>query len=343
MKTVSEPVTTYPDQQRLLEQIASMLPPNISLVNELADLLDISTDSAYRRIRGETELSFSETVTLCNRFHITFDSLVESDVNVVNFVYHDYKESLESFTSYFEGLCQELEQIRYAGVETKHMTFIGPGVPVLHFFHAPMLGPFKIFYWIKSMNLPDASFKSFNRDVMDSEIIELGKKVFEHYMHIPSTEIWTDSSVLGVIHQIRFCWDTGLFRSQEDALQICQEFRELLESIELEAEQGQKFVQRENGKEQGAAYHMYYSELEDENTCVHVQVGEQHAVYLGHLNHRYIKTTNESYAHTTQKWYEQLKKKSLLISASSASTRYQFFKRGHDHLKGVERHIKGAH
>ena len=44
-------------QTILMERIKDALPSNMSLVDELADLLQVSNDSAYRRMRGETALS----------------------------------------------------------------------------------------------------------------------------------------------------------------------------------------------------------------------------------------------------------------------------------------------
>jgi len=44
-------------QEILFQSIKTKLPPNISFVHNLSELLGISYDSAYRRIRGEKELS----------------------------------------------------------------------------------------------------------------------------------------------------------------------------------------------------------------------------------------------------------------------------------------------
>ena len=47
-------------QTAFFEQIKNSLPSNLSLVDVIADELEISNDSAYRRIRGEKMLSFEE-------------------------------------------------------------------------------------------------------------------------------------------------------------------------------------------------------------------------------------------------------------------------------------------
>ncbi len=326
----------------MLDQVAALIPQNVSLVNQLADILDISHDSAYRRIRGETELSFSETITLCNHYHITFDSLISTDVNVVSFIYNDYSKSLESLKNYFVGLRHEMDQIRSAPAQKKHITFLGPGIPVLHFFNSPNLGAFKIFYWIKSMDLADPRYKKFSTSNIDPVLIEAGQRIHDNYMHIPSTEIWTDYTMIGVMNQIRFCWDTGIFETKESAINVAEELKLLLETIQEQAEHGQKFVKTEDQMIKGAEFNLYYSELEDENTCIHVELDDFSTVYLGHLNHRFIKTSNKNYCKTTQEWYRSLEKKSILISRTSESARFQFFKRGFSQLNKLIDHISNG-
>ena len=51
----------------LMQRLKEALPPNISLVDALADLLEVSNDSAYRRIRGETALSIEEIAAICRQ------------------------------------------------------------------------------------------------------------------------------------------------------------------------------------------------------------------------------------------------------------------------------------
>ncbi len=55
-------------QIAFLKQIKNQLPPHLSLVDALADQLNISNDSAYRRIRGEKHLTFDEIQILCGAF-----------------------------------------------------------------------------------------------------------------------------------------------------------------------------------------------------------------------------------------------------------------------------------
>ncbi|HET6225931.1 MAG TPA: helix-turn-helix domain-containing protein [Bacteroidia bacterium] len=66
-------------QIAFIQLIKNSLPSNISLVDELSDLLKISSDSAYRRIRGESALSIEEITVLCKHFKLSFDSFINNN------------------------------------------------------------------------------------------------------------------------------------------------------------------------------------------------------------------------------------------------------------------------
>ena len=56
-------MTTTTAQDFLFQRIKALLPPNQTIVDAISELLNISSDSAYRRIRGETQLVFDGSVT----------------------------------------------------------------------------------------------------------------------------------------------------------------------------------------------------------------------------------------------------------------------------------------
>ena len=53
-------------QIQIFQHIKAKLPSHISLVDELAQVMDVSTDSAYRRIRGEKPISLEEIFFSCS-------------------------------------------------------------------------------------------------------------------------------------------------------------------------------------------------------------------------------------------------------------------------------------
>src|SRR5215212_7694719 len=64
-------------QQLFFNHIKSKLPVHLSLVDEVAELLAISNDSAYRRIRGEKPIGLDEIQMLCNKYQVSLDQLLQ--------------------------------------------------------------------------------------------------------------------------------------------------------------------------------------------------------------------------------------------------------------------------
>ncbi|MBA2329659.1 MAG: hypothetical protein H0V91_08575, partial [Flavisolibacter sp.] len=58
-------------QDTLFQRIKEKLSPNQSLADVISEILFVSNDSAYRRIRGETPLVLEEAQLLCQHFDIS--------------------------------------------------------------------------------------------------------------------------------------------------------------------------------------------------------------------------------------------------------------------------------
>ena len=103
----------------------------MTLVDSIADILEISNDSAYRRLRCETLLDIQELLILCNHFRISLDSLQISDV--VNFRYKPLPADSGSLPRYLEGILGEMKMIN--SVESKQIIFTAEDLPIFHYFN----------------------------------------------------------------------------------------------------------------------------------------------------------------------------------------------------------------
>ena len=68
-------------QVLFFQQIKSLLPPHLSVADEIAKVLDISTDSAYRRIRGEKPINFEDIQKLSAVYKVSVDQFLQIQTN----------------------------------------------------------------------------------------------------------------------------------------------------------------------------------------------------------------------------------------------------------------------
>ncbi|HET9745330.1 MAG TPA: helix-turn-helix domain-containing protein, partial [Chitinophagaceae bacterium] len=91
-------------QQQLFQLIKTRLPADASVADEVAKLLDISTDSAYRRMRGEKQVTFEEVYILANHFRVSLDQLMGIATGGFLFQGNIVNEKTYTFEQYLTGM-----------------------------------------------------------------------------------------------------------------------------------------------------------------------------------------------------------------------------------------------
>jgi hypothetical protein len=303
-----------PDYQLLfMERVKSMLPSHMVLSDVLAELLNISKDAAYRRIRGETSLSLDEVLLICERFRITFESL--SNPNAVTFQFKQLKPEIDSFKEYLQGMLSDLLRIR--SFENAEIIYAAEDIPVFHHFPHPLLSAFKTYYWMRSiMNIRELDGTRFTSGLIDASVLELGKQVYEVYMSIPSAEIWTDGTIGSTLDQIKYYWEAGLFEDAATGRAVCDEFIQELRTIQGYCELGTKHHK---------AFRFYHNDIMIGNNCVLIKAGSTRFCYLSHHSFNFMLTTDFAFSGETENWLDNMMKRSMLISGVSEKQRNIFF------------------
>jgi hypothetical protein len=324
-------------QEKFIGILKAQVPKNISLADEIASLLDISLDSAYRRLRGETELTLDETISLCHHFNVPFENLNQEVDTAVTFRFNRLENTVDSFKEYLESL---LGNLRHIGqMDQKHIYFAAEDIPIFHHFKYPNLSAFKFLYWMKSIqNTEGMEHQKFSRDLISPELIDTGRKSYNVYASIPGTEIWSDETIISTLKQIRFYWDAGFFLLREDAMEICNEIRQVIEDIQKQTESGYKISAEGNGT--AASFTFYASDLMIGTNCVLVQAGERKLSYLSYHTFNTMHTSNYYFNEQNEKWMNNLIRKSTLLSSVAEKQRNQFFKGLYKRISELEEYVR---
>src|SRR6476620_600357 len=95
-------------QVLLFQYLKSILPSHLLMADEVADLLDISPDSAYRRIRGEKPITLEELEKVCVRYNISMDQFLHLKSNSFLFSGILREEKERSFEDWLDHLLKQL-------------------------------------------------------------------------------------------------------------------------------------------------------------------------------------------------------------------------------------------
>jgi|ERR1051325_8276330 hypothetical protein len=333
--------TKNPIQLKFFEKLKQSVPQNISIANEIADLLEISADGAYRRMRGESVLSVDEMVKLCKHYKISPDFLAGPDDSTATFHFKKMIHDEKGFGEYIKNILSDLQKINASN--PKQIIYAAGDLPLFIQFLSPEYSAFKTFFWQKAMlNLPSMEGKKFSAAAITPEMATICKMISDIYIQVPSIEIWHDDTVLSNLKLVEFGWEAGMFASKEDALLVCKKLSEMLALVEKNAEKSSKF--REEGKwaENEGNFTMYQSEFVLTNNHIFVTAGTAKILYLTHNTFNSIATTNSVFCAETEEWLKNLIRKSARISGEGEKQRHKFFKSSQEKISNLSSRISNS-
>ena len=313
-------------QKELFNYIKNSLPPHLSMVDTVAELLGLSYDSVYRRIRGEKPITLDELKLICEHFKLSLDQVLQLHSNKVLFTDSEANGRITSFIQYEQGLIQQLQYFNQ--FKKKELFYLSKDVPVFHFFYFKELAAFKAFFWAKSiLNEPQFENSSFNlKDFDATEYFESGQKILQGYNEIPSTELWNYESINSTILQIEYYRDAGIFENTTDLNTVIDCFDATLLHLQKQAEKGHKFMPGIGEAGYKAPFKFYINEIILGNNSILVSLDDTKTVFINHIVLKYISTSDKNFTQKTFDNFQNLVSRSVLISETGEKERNKFFK-----------------
>lgn len=327
-------------QSDFFKLIKEQLPNNISLVDEVADLMGLSNDSAYRRIRGETELSFEEIKALSNHFRISLDGVVGASTDTVNFNFQEINETEYSYLDYMKSVYTALEQIKKA--TDKEIIFTANDIPFFHLYHVPEVAAFKSFVWQKTvLSYEEMKGKKFSLNVIEDNVNEVSRHLKKAYNTVPSTEIFHPGTIDMTLNQIEYYSVAGLFKNWKDAMLICDKLHELMDHLEKQAETGTKFSPGEKvTADREGNYTLYYNDVFYINDAVLVKADNLKMVYLIVMTLNTLTTHSGKFFQDFYNTVQNVISKSTLISGTAEKERSRVFMNYHKKIDRLKTRIE---
>lgn len=311
-------------QKAIFEEVRAKLPQNVSFVHEIADLLLVSYDSAYRRIRGEKIISLEELYKLSQRYDISIDAYFEIRSGKIAFDILTVDQDDSCIKDWLQKLYDDIKVILQA--PEKWMIYAAKDAPFFHFFQIPEIAAFKVFFWQKTLfQFSDYQHKKFSLAEYDDEIHSIGQKLLIASTKIPITEIWNEDTFRIFLRQIEYYWVAGLFTYENEVWLLCDKLVEWIRHIQLQAEYGYKYLygQEPHGVED--SFRLYENEVVLNDDSILVDINGHKATYLTFNVASLLMTRDQDFCTCIEKHMRGLIRKSILISSSAAKERHRFF------------------
>ncbi|MDR2691591.1 MAG: hypothetical protein LBB73_04735 [Dysgonamonadaceae bacterium] len=307
-------------QKLFFEILKSKLPSNYRMADVVGEVLSVGSDSAYRRIRGEKELTLKELMVLSQRFNISLDSITNYESNNILFKYtpldlndmNNYYTYMDDLSNLFETIAKSVE---------KEIYFMAMDIPVAHFTPFLELTFFKIYTWFRSVNKLQLSYDEF---VSQSDIPRLSaiyEKIGNACNQIPSTEIWTKNTIEPLLRLLDYYSDLNCFEKKGTLPLLCHQILQLADNIE-------KYTLKEEKEYKGktAFFRMYLSPVDIMNDFMVTKHDGINVTSIKLYTINGIFTSNEYFCLEVEKWVKDAMTKSLFLSGASARERFKFFR-----------------
>lgn len=312
-------------QEFLFQRIREYLPPHISLVEMVAEELNVSQDSAYRRIRGETPLVLDEARLLCKRFGISLDHLLDIRDGSTLFQSIRLNPRNYSYAAYLTDLIQQVENV--GNFIHKEVIYLTKDVPLFHNFYFRTLTAFRYFFWMKTiLQKEEFADRRFEVDLLPPEIESLSKKLSAAYCRIPSVEIWNTECINAAIVQIDFYRECGFFSSAADIVAVYESLEETILHLRAQVEAGCKFMPGESPVHRPDNFQFFYNRVILGDNTILVVTDHVRTCYLNYDVLNYLVTRDESFCNETYEELQTLMKRSTLISQTGERQRNMFFR-----------------
>jgi hypothetical protein len=312
-------------QQELFHVIKTAIPPNVSLTEEIAKVLDVSVDSVYRRMRGEKTISLDELHTLCSHYKISLDNILNiqtgffsfqgSLIDSSSFRYAEYLASVIKWQTYFNSF------------KSKTLYYVCKDIPIFHHFHFREIAAFKYYFWMKTIfHFPEFAKQKFSFDLFTDDLFALGRRNLELYNQLSIVEFWNFESLSSTIRQIDYYKDAQLFQSNEDIIKIYDALEKLFEHLQAQAALGYKYNYGDPDKKPIADYQIYYNEVILGDNNMLMVLDDIKLSLISHSVINYMITRDIAFNENMYKHMQNMMRKSTQLSSVSEKERARFFR-----------------
>lgn len=314
-------------QQRLFQAIKAKLNENQSLAFEIADVLKLTNDSAYRRLRGDKQLSLQETQKLCNHFAITPDWFYKNDGDkqIIPFEYHAIQNTSNTF---YDQLARIKESFSF-GFANVEMIHISNDLSLFQLLQVPELTAFKLFFWSKTNH----SFKELKNEKFslerymhyDESINKALRVIVKNYLDFPSVDIIGNQAITFFLNQISYYYDSGFFETKDDALILLEKLKELIQHYKKQAELGVKFLFKTDPRPDSPAIKLYANEIMNVNSIILAKVDHMKKTFVTTSGINFLESDSEPFYDVNYEWALNLMKKSIYLTEFSERERNKIF------------------
>jgi hypothetical protein len=227
-------------QQLLFERYQQLLPPDTTLEQLVAELLEITPRSATRRIKGEIALTYDDYVKL----HVFFDKdtpLLHGAIPTIP--PHKGTHLLMDHVFDFYRSSEDLNTLTLTFQKIHDMINSGPSeimlasneIPIYHYFQHPFLFAFRLqsYRYFSGMRHEDSEPIVYNPELIPGKMMREASRLYVSLCesHVQLMEFWHANALQNTLSNIKHFWNIGVIDSDLHLKLILDDLQWLLRKV----------------------------------------------------------------------------------------------------------------
>ncbi|MDR2621792.1 MAG: hypothetical protein LBC48_04325 [Dysgonamonadaceae bacterium] len=302
----------------IVNTVLKNIPKNIKPVIYLMELLDLSRESVYRRIRKDIPFSMDELTKLALTLNFSLDEIVEGSKR--ERIFFDLglrtpNNSMDSFSAVFQEYNSYISNLSKAKNSSVFMA-LNCIYPLFTVFFSNLF-KFHYFKWLVETqdNLPKDYFSNL---VLPQELSALKQKISEEIKCAQNVTIILSPNIsLSIIKDIQYYYQRKLIN--KDDLEILK--KDLLKMSDF-SENVAKTGRLGNGNSQ---IDIYISIPYINSNTIYLEYDDASEVHYWIYSNNPMVIKNSEISNIQKKWFLSLKKSSTLITQSNEILQADFF------------------
>ena len=237
---------------------------------------------------------------------------------------------LNNYRIYIKQFAESVQALSNA--QRKEIYYTAEDIPIFHFLPFNELTFFKIFVWFSAVSDYDITYEKFIQQIeKKEELFGCYNKMLDNYYKIPSTEIWTATTIDPILRLLDYYDDMGAFENKETPIILCNQLLQMADRVMKWTETGKK--------EDSADFKLYLSATNPENSFMILKNENFTSTTIKLFTINSIITSNPSFCDETEKWVKNTISKSTLLSGASARERFKFFQTMKTKIENLMEHF----
>lgn len=322
-------------QELLIQSLKNKTKNANAFVNEIAEILDIGYDAAYRRINLKTCLTLDEGIKLAKHYNISLNKLFE--IGNKNSIVTELSPPINDVKGLEHWIRESTSHvIAVKKIKDSQFIYSSKDIPLFHTLTDSLLTRYKMYVWLKDLNLEMAKSKiSFDdwAQTIPKSLLNSAFELGEIYKHTNIVELWSDNTVNGSIQQVLYYFEAGLV-SKEYALQICDDIRDVINHVE-----DKTINQSLGGQNTTNTFMLYKCDLQTLSNTIMVITPYGKVFFSPFTVLSYFKVEHHETCEMMYEFLQKLMSNSKLLTTTGERDRTIFFKRVHQKISIAKERI----